>query len=208
MPVKIYDVTRELTEGVVVYPGDIPPHFHQEDRGAYLLTAISISSHSGTHLDAPAHYLKNDQTVDRIPFDILIGPARVLDCTDAGAFIEPRHLAGHLTGPRTLLFKTRFSKIGRFEADYPALSPNAARLLTDAGITCVGIDAPSIETYGGDGSVHIRLLGCGTVILELLDLTDVPEGDYFMVALPLRLKDADGSPVRVILCERQTGRRI
>ncbi len=195
----IYDITRPLSDDVVVYPGDHVPRLRQEDRGEYLLSEICIGSHSGTHVDAPAHYLKNDETVDRIPLDVLMGPARVLDLSEETGRIEPRHLAGRLAGVRILLLKTWFSTRHRFEPDYPALSLAAAHLLTDAGIVCVGTDAPSIEAFGGDGAVHRRLLGSGAVILELLDLAAVPEGDYTMVALPLRLKGLDGSPARVVL---------
>lgn len=199
---KIYDITRDLSEEAVLYPGDIRPRFHEVDTGQYRVTEMTLGSHTGTHIDAPSHYLKGGQTVDQIPPGMLMGPARVLDCTDAEEVIRPRHLAGRLAGTRTLLLKTWFSERQTFEPDYPSLSSGAADLIADAGITCLGTDAPSIEEYRGEGAVHRRLLGHGVVILELLDLSAVPEGEYFMVALPLRLKGVDGSPVRAILCEQ------
>jgi arylformamidase len=201
--VKVYDITRDLSEDAVLYPGDIRPRFREIDTGQYRVTEMTLGSHTGTHIDAPSHYIEGGLTVDQIPSGVLVGPARVLDCSDAGGVIGPDRLAGRLAGTRTLLLKTWFSERQEFDPGYPALSPGAARLVADAGITCLGTDAPSIEAYQGDGSVHRLLLGHGTVILELLDLSAVPEGEYFMVALPLRLRGLDGSPVRAILCKQE-----
>ncbi|WP_292518491.1 cyclase family protein [Methanoculleus sp.] len=199
----IYDITRDLSGETVIYPGDIRPRFREIENGQYRVTEMVLGSHSGTHIDAPSHYLEGGMTVDEIPPRMLMGPARVLDCSDAGAVIGPASLTGRLAGASRLLLRTTFSGRREFDPGYPALSPEAAGLVVEAGITCLGIDTPSIEAYDGDGSVHRRLLGNGTVILELLDLSAVPEGDYFMVALPIRLKGADGSPVRVILWDTE-----
>ncbi len=196
---KIYDITRDLSEDAILYPGDVRPRFREIDNGQYRVTEMTLGSHSGTHIDAPSHYIKGGQTVDRIPPGVLAGPAQVLDCSDAGEVIGPDHLAGRLDGARTLLLRTTFSERQQFDPGYPALSVEAAGLIADAGVTCLGTDAPSIEAFHGDGAIHRRLLGSGMVILELLDLSAVPEGNYFMVALPMRLKGADGSPVRAIL---------
>ncbi len=200
---KIYDITRDLSEDAVLYPGDVRPRFRQIDNGQYRVTEMTLGSHTGTHIDAPSHYLEGGLTVDEITPGVLVGPAQVLDCNDVNEVIGPGHLAGRLTGTRTLLLKTWFSERQQFELGYPALSLEAAQVIVDAGITCLGTDAPSIEEYNCDGSVHRRLLGSGMVVLELLDLSAVPEGEYFMTALPMRLKGADGSPVRAILWERE-----
>jgi len=197
---KMIDVTRSLTKDMLVYPGDIPPSFIQEDRGPYLISELHMSSHTGTHIDAPAHYLKNGDTIDRIPLDRIIGSCRVIDVSGAkGSSITAADLEGKLRGVKRLLLKTWFSGRYAFTEDYPSLSCDAAYYITDNGIECVGIDSPSIESFNGDGSVHRRLLGNGCIIIELLDLSEVPEGDYTMVALPLRLTGLDGSPARVIL---------
>jgi len=201
--VKFYDITRDLSEDAVLYPGDVRPRFREIDNGQYRVTEMTLGSHSGTHIDAPSHYLEGGRTVDEIPPGVLAGAAQVLDCSDAGAVIGPGSLAGRLDGMRTLLLRTTFSERREFEPGYPALSLEAADLIVEAGITCLGTDAPSIEAFNGDGSVHRRLLGSGMAILELLDLSAVPEGNYFMVALPLRLKGADGSPARAILWDRE-----
>jgi len=198
----IYDITRDLSADAILYPGDIRPRFREIDNGQYRVTEMTIGTHSGTHIDAPSHYLEGGRTVDQIPLDVLTGSARVLDCSDVETVIGPGSLAGRLAGVRTLLLKTWFSRREQFDPGYPALSLEAADLIIEAGITCLGTDAPSIEAFSGDGSVHRRLLGGGTVVLELLDLAAVPEGDYHMVALPMRLAGADGSPVRAILCNK------
>jgi arylformamidase len=199
----IYDITRDLSGDAVIYPGDVRPRFRENDNGQYRVTEMTIGSHTGTHIDAPSHYIEGGLTVDEISLAVLVGPARVLDCSDAGEVIEPAHLNGRLDGARTVLVKTWFSGRREFDPGYPSLSLEAARMIADSGIGCLGIDTPSVESFHGDGAVHRRLLGSGTVILELLDLSAAPEGDYFMTALPLRLKGVDGSPVRVILSDTE-----
>jgi arylformamidase len=196
----IYDVTRPLAPGMVVYPGDILPSWIQEDHGRYLITDLHLSSHSGTHIDAPSHYLRNSQTVDRIPLEHLIGPCRVLDLSGGAREIGPDDLSGRIQGVRKILLKTSFSGKTPFYPEYPALSPEAVPLITGGGIHCIGIDSPSIESFHGDGRVHSGLLAKGVTVIELLDLSGVPGGDYLMVALPLRVQGIDGSPARVILC--------
>jgi len=201
--VTVYDITRPLSEDTLIYPGDIRPWFNEIDNGQYRVTEMTLATHTGTHLDAPSHYLKGGRTVDEIPPERLAGPAQVLDCSDIGSVIGPDRLDGRLDGTRTLLLKTWFSDRQEFDPGYPSLSLEAAQALVDAGITCLGTDAPSIEEFEGDGSVHRLLLGSGMIILELLDLSAVPAGNYFMVALPMRIKGADGSPVRAILRDKE-----
>jgi len=196
----IYDVTRPVAPGMVVYPGDIVPSWIQEDHGRYRITGLHMSSHTGTHIDAPAHYLRDGRTIDRIPLEQMIGPCRVLDLSSGGEEIGPEDIAGRIHGVQKVLFKTSFSGKNQFYPEYPALSPETVPLITDSGIHCIGIDSPSIESFHGDGRVHTGLLTKGVTIIELLDLSAVPGGDYLMVALPLRLQGIDGSPARVILC--------
>ena len=202
-PVKIIDVTRPLSENSVVFPGDQTPHFSQSERGLYLISDLHMSSHSGTHIDAPVHYLKCGDTIDTVPLTSLVGRCRVLDLRDAGSAITANHLKGRTRNVDRLLLKTAFSSRDRFSEDYPHLTLDAAQLITRSGIVCVGIDSPSIEEYDCDGTVHRELLGHGCIIIELLDLTEVSEGDYDMVALPLRLRGLDGSPARVVLIKRE-----
>jgi len=195
----LIDVTRAISPGMLVYPGDTRPAFVQEDRGNYLISDIRMSTHTGTHIDAPVHYLKTGDTIDTIPLSHLVGRCRVLDVRGAGSTITAAHLRGRIGGVDRVLLKTTFSGVETFTPDYPCLTVDAAGFITGNGIRCIGIDSPSIESYTGDGTVHRDLLGHGCIIIELLDLSSVGGGDYDMVALPLRLAGLDGSPVRVIL---------
>lgn len=202
---RIIDVTRSLKQGMLVYPGDIVPSFSQTDHGRYLISDLHLSSHTGTHIDAPSHYLKSGDTIDTIPLRNLIGKCRVIDVSGAGTFITAEHLRGKTRGVSRILLKTYFSGRDTFTGKYPSLTFDAACLLTDSGTECIGIDSPSIESFDCDGSVHRQLLGHGCLIIELLDLSAVPEGYYEMTALPLRLEGLDGSPARVVLMQQQEG---
>jgi arylformamidase len=201
---KIIDVTRPLIKGMLIYPGDVIPSFSQEDHGRYLISDLHMSSHTGTHIDAPTHYLKSGDTIDIIPLNSLIGKCRVIDMSGTDSTtITGADLEGKLRGVKRLLLKTRFSGRDTFIKEYPSLGLDAACSIIDNRIECVGIDSPSIESFNCDGSVHRRLLGNGCAIIEMLDLSDVPEGDYKMLALPLRLAGLDGSPARVVLMNQE-----
>lgn len=196
---EIIDITRPLAGNSLVYPGDTPPHFSQRDAGLYLISEIRMSSHSGTHIDAPVHYLKSGQTVDKLPLQNLVGPCRVVDMSGAGSRIDISHLMEKTGGAKRILIKTASSGCASFKEDYPSLTLDAAKYLTASGTLCVGIDSFSIEKFACDGTVHRELLSHGCIIIELLDLSRVPEGDYTLTALPLRLAGIDGAPARVIL---------
>jgi arylformamidase len=196
---EIFDITRPLSAETLVFPGDMQPSFRQRDEGKYLISDLHISTHTGTHIDAPVHYLKSGETIDTIPLTSLIGRCRVIDVSSAGSIITADHLAGKTDNITRLLLKTSFSGQTRFSENYPSLSFDAALLITGKGIHCIGIDSPSIESYHCDGTVHRELLRKGCIIIELLDLSSVPEGEYHMIALPLRLEGLDGSPARVVL---------
>ena len=196
---EIFDITRPLSAETLVYPGDLKPTFRQRDEGKYLISDLHMSTHTGTHIDAPVHYLKSGDTIDKIPLINLIGKCRVVDVSGAGSNITAEHLAGKTDNTPRLLLKTLFSGHNQFIENYPSLSFDAARLITGKGICCVGIDSPSIESYLCNGTVHRELLGKGCIIIELLELSAVPDGYYDMIALPLRLDGLDGSPARVVL---------
>ena len=200
---NIIDVTRALSPDIVVYPGDLVPEWETADNGQYRTTLLRISSHSGTHIDAPLHYFKEAMSIDQVPLSLLVGEVWVSDLSSLRGEIQPEHLEEIPPGTGRLLIRTCFSEAERFSPDYPYLTPESARWLRDRGVRCVGVDSPSIEVFGGDGTVHRLLLEAGIIIIELLDLADVAEGRYLMAALPLPLKGVDGSPARVILIEKR-----
>ena len=195
--VRYLDATRALSPGVVVYPGDTVPTITKRSREGFLISDLGLSSHSGTHIDAPDHYLFDGRTVDRLPLDLLIGPCRVIETTATA--IGPEELEGRLGGATRVLLKTWFSRRTKFVAPFPALTPAGATYLVSQGVRLVGTDAPSIEADGADGAVHRTLLGPGGGVIQLLDLANVPPGEYGLIALPLRLQGGDGAPARVVL---------
>lgn len=197
---RIYDATRPLSPSVPTYPGDPPPSFRSFRTGGYRLTRLEISSHEGTHIDAPAHIAEEGKGVDEIPFGALIGECCVLEIPHATA-ITPEDIGACLGRERRILLRTPASFSSSFGNAYPHLSLQAAEALAGAGCLCIGIDSPSVEAYDGDGSVHRTLLGNGIAILELLDLSGIPEGRYRLLALPLRLENGDGAPCRVLLTD-------
>lgn len=197
-----HDVTRPVKEGMVVYPGDIEPRIVPEDHGRYVLSCLRMSTHTGTHIDAPCHYLRGAPSVDRIPPENLMGRCRVVEAAWESPVIGEEDLYGSLRGANKILIKTPFSEKTEFEEGYPGLSPDAAGAIVDAGVHCVGIDSPSIEPFSGDGQVHRTLLSHGIVIIELLDLRAIRPGEFWMVALPLRMEGLDGSPCRVMLKDK------
>jgi arylformamidase len=165
---------------------------------------LSVGSHHGTHVDAPAHFIEGGATVDQLPLDALVGPAHVLAfpfqhdirASDLAALDWPPHA-------RRVLFKTRNSARWTepaFYHDYVAVAPDAARWLVDRGIQLVGIDYLSIETYEpATPETHLALLGAGIVVLEGLDLRAVEPGPYTLLCLPLKFLGADGAPARTLL---------
>ncbi len=194
------DVTREIAPGMTVYPGDTVPRFDRKDFGQYVITDLLLSTHSGTHIDAPAHYLKSGTTIEKIPLEALVGECMVIDVSASDGEILPEGIADRMAGVERVLLRTGYRDNGQFNPDYKSPGLGAARLFTGLNVRCLGTDAPSIEKFGGSGEVHRELLGKGVAIIEFLDLGGVPEGVYLMVALPLKLGGLDGSPARVILC--------
>ena len=207
---RIYDVTVPLSSEVPAFPGDPPfeiQHLHRIGQGsAYALSRIAMGSHSGTHVDAPAHFIRGGATVDELPLEILLGKARVVELR-VSARIEREDLeALDLSDDLRVLLKTRMSGQLRqpaFQEDHTYLTPDAAVYLAQIGIKLVGIDYLSIEKFGSeDYASHRALLTAGVVIVEGLDLSEVEAGEYEMACLPLRVVGAEGAPARVVLRTR------
>lgn len=194
---NIHDLTRPLSPGLVFFPGDPAPVFSTRQVGGYLITDLQLTSHSGTHIDAPSHYLPGSGTIDMVSLDHLVGPCRVIE-TESMHEITPRDIRCPLSTER-LLVRTAWNPGAGPE--FPFIGQELAEYLASAGIRTLGIDTPSVEPIGGDGKTHRTLLSAGITLIELLDLTQVTPGDYYLVALPLPLSGLDGSPARVILIE-------
>ena len=199
----VYDVTRKVVEDLMVYPGDPGVELYSEVKNHFMVSEIRICSHSGTHIDAPRHYFPGGQSVDSIDPGRLIGPVVVVDSKVKSGEIAADCFASEIMEEdcKRLLIKTGFSYENNFREDYPYLRDDAARLIADAGLLCFGIDTPSIDPHEGCGENHRRILSESIPVIELLDLSEVNSGSYFMYALPLRLGGLDGSPARVILTD-------
>jgi arylformamidase len=207
---KIIDVTVPLSAELPTFPGD--PSFRLEsthrlqDGGAYNVAQLSLGTHTGTHVDAPFHFLPDGATVDDLPLEILLGKARVVDLGGRDAVDRADLEAADLREDLRVLLKTRNSGQLRqqaFQEDYVYLTPDAATYLAQVGIKLVGFDYLSIEKFGSrDFAAHRALLEAGVVIVEGLDLSDVEPGEYDMTCLPLRIAGGDGSPARVVLRPR------
>jgi arylformamidase len=188
---------------MVTWPGDPDVIVEVQPRSPAggQVSALQLGSHTGTHVDAPLHFIEGGAGIDRMPPDTLIGPARVVevsgDVIDAAALRDERFTAG-----ARVLFRTRNSGADRsgFDEHYVALTRDAAACLADAGVACVGVDYLSVATRRDDAAaVHRELLARGVWIIEGLDLSAAPAGEYHLVCLPLRVAGGDGAPARAIL---------
>jgi len=193
------DITIPLSERTPVFPGDPEVRFESQMRDGYRITSICLSSHSGTHLDAPFHYMEGGCGVDEIPLGSINGEAVVIDLSSAGDLIDRDDIEGKAEGVNILILKTGFSLKSPDMGSYVSLSSGCAEYLVDCGVTCVVTDAPSIEAFDGDGTVHRTLLGNSVYIIEMAGLSGVLPGRYRLNAMPMRLEGCDGSPVRAIL---------
>ncbi len=199
-----------LRPGIPTYAGEPGPalDFHSLlARGdSANVSALSLGSHTGTHVDAPYHFLDGAPGVDSLPLDALVGPARVVQY-DGTSHITAADLdhAGIPDGTKRLLLKTpngRFWEDAEFHTDFIGLAGDAAPWLVAQGVRLVGIDYLSIEQFRSPThEVHRTLLEAGVVILEGLDLRAVPPGDYFLVCAPLKVVGGDGAPARAFLLD-------
>jgi arylformamidase len=211
----IYDVSVPLRRDIPTYndsePGPALDFHSLIARGdAANVSSLSLGSHTGTHVDAPSHFLEGASTVEAMPLEYLAGPACVIEHR-GGDHISARDLevAGIPAGARRLLIKTRnadFWEDSKFHRDFVALAGDAGRWLIERGFVLVGIDYLSIEQFHSPThEVHRTLLEKRVIVLEGLDLRAVPPGEYFMVCAPLKVVGADGAPARVFLWDRAPG---
>jgi arylformamidase len=169
------------------------------------VSVLQFGAHTGTHVDAPAHFIEGARRIDALSLESLIGPARVVLVPDEVLEIDPGFLnTCNLEGVERVLFHTRNSKFWNegFRKDFTHLSPEAAEKLVDLGVKLVGTDYLSIEKFhSGHHRTHLALLSKNVIIVEGLDLTGIEAGDYELICLPLRIAEGsgDGSPARAVL---------
>jgi arylformamidase len=207
---RTYDITLDISPDMVVWPEDAPVELYRtarmEDGSAANVSRINMSVHTGTHIDAPRHFIADGETIEHMDIDLLTGRAYVLHLPDAD--VITRDMVEHSPiPPRTkrVLFRTRNSEVWSngvahtFIEEYVALHSEAAQYLVDRGVKLIGVDYLSVAPFVDTITTHQILLGAGVVIVEGLDLSKVNQGRYDLYCLPLKLSGSDGAPCRAIL---------
>jgi arylformamidase len=206
---EVYDISVLLGEEALNWPGN-PPYSRElvsaiEDGENANLSKLTLNTHIGTHVDTPAHFIAKGKTLDAYPIERWILPAQVVSIKDREV-IQPAELANlDLRPGDALLFKTDNSTSGRctngvFSESFVHMSPEAADFCIAQKVSLVGIDYASIEKYGDNAfPTHHKLLGNGILILEGINLKEVPPGKYTLFCLPLKIKGAEGAPARAVL---------
>jgi arylformamidase len=209
---RIYDVSVPISATTPVYPGDAGIEIRQwaaiADGDAANVSLLHFGAHTGTHVDAPSHFIEGASKVDAMPLDALVGAARVILMPDDVEAITASHLSAQsIEGATRVIFKTRNSAFwsdttSGFRQDFTYITPDAARALVQSGVRLVGIDYLSVEKFQSERhETHLILLSSGVVIVEGLDLREVTAGDYELICLPLKITGGtgDGAPARAIL---------
>ncbi len=206
----LYDISPPLYTGMPVWPGDTPfgqhPGWRIGQDCPVNVGRLSLSGHSGAHADAPLHYQADGAPIGAVPLDAYLGPCRVTHCLDAGPLLgmtalqEALARQPHPLPARVLIRTCRAMPQTQWQDDFCAVSADAVRWLAAAGVRLIGIDSASLDPMRSKTlDAHHAVRRHGMAILENLLLDDVPEGDYELIALPLKLMEADASPVRAVL---------
>jgi arylformamidase len=209
---KIYDVSLPISPDMPVWPGDpkvVLKQVSSMDAGAHdNVSRLACSVHTGTHVDAPHHFLNDHRTVETLALDILVGPAQVIQLSEDVKVVSADVFEKATIPSRTvrLLLKTRNSQLWergerKFFTGFVGISADGADWLIQHSIKLVGIDYLSVAPYKAIIPTHRKLLGAGMIIVEGMDLSAVAPGIYTLYCLPLKLVGSDGAPARVILVE-------
>jgi arylformamidase len=206
----LIDISRSISPATAVWPGDQEVEWTWTSRldqeGASVnLGALRLSTHAGSHVDAPYHVTEEGDTTDELSLSAFVGPARVVDVGDASS-LHPEHVDG--LGAERVLFKTEASFLS--DDEWPdsvvAFEPETIRHLADQGTVLVGTDAPSVDPLNSTTlPAHHALIEAGIVNLEGLCLAHVSPGTYYLMALPLKIASADAAPVRAVLRDDEPG---
>ncbi len=205
---KWIEISVPLRSGMVHWPDDPPVKIERLldiDHGdTSNVSILSMCAHTGTHMDAPLHFIKNGKSLDEMPFDATVGLARVIEIFDEES-IKREELTSHrIRKGERLLFKTRNSikcwNNSTFIKDFVFISQDAAEFLADRKIRAAGVDYLSVDGFGQNGfKTHITLLEAGIWIIEGLDLSSVEHGRYQLICLPINIAKGDGAPARAIV---------
>jgi arylformamidase len=208
MPKKWMDISVPIKSGMVHWPDNPEVRVDKMldmDRGDICnVSVLSLGSHTGTHMDAPLHFINGAKGLDRMPLDATIGPCRVIEIQDREA-VKVEEIANQkIKAGERILFKTRNSKnawkTDNFDEDFIFISKEAAAFLAKARVMTVGIDYLSVGGFKKDGvETHRALLGAGIWIIEGLNLARIKPGKYELCCLPIKVLNSDGAPARALL---------
>jgi arylformamidase len=205
---RLWDISPAITPTTPPFPGDTP--FSQAWTATIVpgcpvnLSAITMSPHVGAHADAPLHYANGAKTIGEVPLEPYLGPCRVVHAIDCGALVRREHLLRALgdAPPPRVLVRTCLRAPTVWSDEFSSFAPETIEWLAGLGVVLVGIDSQSVDPASSKTlDSHQQLLRHDLRVLENLVLDDVPEGDYELIALPLKLTTADASPVRAVLRE-------
>ena len=213
---QIYDISVAIYPALVTWPGDPKPRVTVvktiAEGGSSNLSEIAMGSHTGTHVDAPAHFADGAATIDQVPLEILVGPAKVVDMTGRAVIRAEDLRKARVKGSTRLLLKTDNSKLwadSTFHEKFTYIDPKAAKYIVEAGVKLVGVDYLSVERpHTATHPTHHAFLDAGVVIIEGLNLAEVKAGRYELICLPLKVTGAEAAPARVALRRARRARRV
>ncbi len=202
----LIDISPAIHPALPVWPGDAPVEFERtwtiEPGCPVNVSKVGFSTHTGAHVDAPFHFDPEGETIDQVALETYVGPCRVIHVVGARGVIMPDQVVSRLgCCPPRVLFRTyAAAPVDRWDRDFCAIAPDTIDLLASCGVRLVGLDTPSLDPESSKTmDAHLAVCRHRMVILEGLVLDLVPEGDYELIALPLKLAGLDASPVRAVL---------
>jgi len=203
---RIYDISMDITSTMVTWPGDPPAKIYRKfetPKDPCNVSGMDIGVHTGTHVDAPKHFVHGAGSIEKIPLENLYGPCKVLEYLGKGSISDKDFGKADIEKGDIILLKTDNSRdsLKEFNKKLVHITEDAAKYLVKKKIRTVGIDYLSIAPFDNGEPVHKILLGAGITVIEGLRLKDVPEGEYTLSCLPLKIVGSDGAPARAILIE-------
>ncbi len=208
----LHDISVPVSDSLLIWPGDpavqVTRISRLEEGDTSTVSQLRMTTHSGTHIDAPAHFLPDAPGLEDISLHVLVGPAMVVDAGEAGALSEETLAAASIPQDTDrLLFRTRnserWSGAGgeEFFPDYVGVTEDGAQWLVSRGVRLIGVDYLSVAAYRENTATHRILLEAGVVLLETISLRHISPGKYHLVCLPLKLVGSEAAPARAILIE-------
>jgi arylformamidase len=207
---RFWDISVAISKDLPVWPGDpkvVIERVHKIEEGANAnVSRLDMGCHTGTHVDAPFHFLPGTNTVESLSLDVLVGPAQVIRIPDNYSIINGDlvHASGIKPGTKRVLFKTISSSFwakygSQFRTEFVGIDKSGAEALVQMGVQLVGTDYLSVSPFKQSRPTHETFLRASVILLEGLDLSSVEAGEYGLICLPIKINGADGAPARAVL---------